>query len=139
MRSYTVFFVNFALIFHHFILLDLKQDLNQLIIEGIQERKGRRIVHIDLSDVPDSAAADFFVCEGTSATHVASIADSVRDYLLEKDHIKPYNYDGYETSRWIVLDYGSALVHIFVPDERHRYNLEELWSDGKITEIPDLD
>ena len=117
----------------------LKQELNQLIIEGIQERKGRRIVHIDLSEVADSAAADFFVCEGTSATHVASIADSVRDYLLEKDHVKPYNYDGYETSRWIVLDYGSALVHIFVPDERERYNLEELWSDGKITEIPDLD
>ncbi len=116
-----------------------EKDLNTLIIEGIQERKGRKIVHIDLKEVADSAAADFFVCEGTSATHVASIADSVRDYLLENGRIKPYNYDGYETSRWIVLDYGSALVHIFVPDERQRYNLEELWSDGKITEIPDLD
>ncbi|MBD5282401.1 MAG: ribosome silencing factor [Bacteroides sp.] len=120
-------------------MFDLEKDLNQLIIEGIQERKGRGIVHIDLKDVADSAAADFFVCEGTSATHVASIADSVRDYLLENGRIKPYNYDGYETSRWIVLDYGSALVHIFVPEERQRYNLEELWSDGKITEIPDLD
>ncbi len=51
----------------------------------------------------------------------------------------PYNYDGYRNSSWIVVDYGSALVHIFMPDERRRYNLEELWSDGLITEIPDID
>lgn len=113
--------------------------LNKLIIEGIQELKGRKIVHIDLSDVQDSAASDFFICEGTSAMHVASIADSVREYLLDKARIKPYNYDGYETSRWIVIDYGSALVHVFVPDERKRYDLEDLWSDGRQTIIPDLD
>lgn len=110
-----------------------------LIIAGIQERKGRKIVHIDLTDIESSPAPDFFVCEGTSATHVSAIADSVRDYLFEHGRIKPYNYDGYANSQWIVLDYGTALVHIFVPDERRRYNLEELWSDGIITEITDLD
>lgn len=114
-------------------------SLSELIIAGIQERKGRKITHIDLSEIESSAAADFFVCEGTSATQVAAIADSVRDYLLEHARIKPYNYDGYANSRWIVIDYGSALVHVFLPEERERYNLEELWSDGKITEIPDLD
>lgn len=113
--------------------------LADLIVAGIQERKGRKITHIDLSGIESSPAMDFFVCEGTSATHVAAVADSVRDYLLEQAGIKPYNYDGYGTSQWIVLDYGSALVHIFVPDERRRYNLEELWSDGVINEIPDLD
>lgn len=117
----------------------MKEDLNQLIIAGIQELKGRRIVHIDLSRVPDSPAQDFFVCEGNSSTHVASIADSVREYLLEHGRIKPYNYDGYENSKWIVIDYGSALVHVFTREERDRYRLEDLWSDGKITEIPDLD
>ncbi len=114
-------------------------SLAELIVAGIQERKGRKITHIDLSGIESSPAMDFFVCEGTSATHVAAVADSVRDYLLEQAGIKPYNYDGYATSQWIVLDYGSALVHIFVPDERRRYNLEELWSDGVINEIPDLD
>lgn len=110
-----------------------------LIIAGIQERKGRHITHINLEAIESSPAPDFIVCEGTSATHVAAIADSVRDYLLDHGHIKPYNYDGYAQAQWIVLDYGSALVHIFLPDERLRYNLEELWSDGEITEIPDLD
>lgn len=138
----VIFFAYFctALLYYHRILK--KQNVTpiaELIIAGIQERKGRKITHIDLSAIESSPAMDFFVCEGTSATHVSAIADSVRDYLLEHGRIKPYNYDGYGSSQWIVLDYGSALVHIFLPDVRERYNLEELWSDGKITEIPDLD
>lgn len=70
---------------------------------------------------------------------VAAIADSVRDYLLEHAKIKPYNYDGYTNSEWIVIDYGTILVHIFIPEARRRYNLEELWSDAVISEVPDLD
>lgn len=114
-------------------------DIVKLITEGIQDRKGRGITHIDLSGINTAAVHDMIVCEGTSKMHVSAIADSVRDYLLEHGRIKPYNYDGYENSQWIVLDYGSALVHIFIPEERERYRLEELWSDGKMTEIPDLD
>lgn len=113
--------------------------MTDLIVQGIQERKGRSITHIDLSNIESGAASDFIVCEGTSTTHVAAIADCVRDYMLEHYGLKPYNYDGYGASSWIVIDYGSALVHVFMPDERRRYNLEELWSDGIITEIPDLD
>ena len=70
---------------------------------------------------------------------VGAIADSVREYVQEKSSVKPYNYDGYANSEWIVIDYGDILVHIFIPEARHRYNLEELWSDAVITEIPDLD
>lgn len=114
-------------------------DVAGLIIEGIQDRKGRGIVHIDLSDNEQAATSDFIICEGSSTMHVSAIADSVRDYLLEHAGIKPYNYDGYQNSQWIVLDYGSTLVHIFLSSERQRYNLEELWSDAPSTVIPDLD
>ena len=114
-------------------------DVAGLIIEGIQDRKGRGIVHIDLSDNEQAATSDFIICEGASTMHVSAIADSVRDYLLEHAGIKPYNNDGYQNSQWIVLDYGSTLVHIFLPSERQRYNLEELWSDAPSTVIPDLD
>ncbi|MDE7443031.1 MAG: ribosome silencing factor [Muribaculaceae bacterium] len=114
-------------------------DIEKLIIEGIQERKGRNITCIDLSDIESAATNGFIICEGTSTMHVSSIADSIREYLLEQARIKPYNYDGYQNSQWIVLDYGSIMVHVFVPDERQRYNLEELWNDGKVTEIPNLD
>lgn len=117
----------------------LKIDLASLIIEGIQERKGRNIVHIDLSGIESAAASDFIICEGSSTMQVSAIADSVRDYLLEHEGVKPYNYDGYQNSQWIVIDYGHTLVHVFIPSERQRYNLEDLWSDAPTRLIPDLD
>ena len=70
---------------------------------------------------------------------MASIADSVRDYLLDNYGVKPYNYDGYRNAQWIVIDYGDTLVHVFTRETRQLYNLEELWADAPITEIPDLD
>ncbi len=119
--------------------MDKTKDIIQLIIEGIQERKGRHITCIDLSKVADTGASDFVICEGSSTMQVSAIADSIREYLFDHAGIKPYNYDGYRNSQWIVIDYGDVMVHVFLPDERLRYNLEELWSDGKITEVPDLD
>ena len=70
---------------------------------------------------------------------VSAIADSIREYLQKNAGVKPYNYDGYQNSQWIVIDYGNTLVHVFQPDVRQHYNLEELWSDAPSTEIPDLD
>lgn len=115
------------------------EELTRLIIEGIQERKGKSITRINLSGIETSAASNFIICEGTSNMQVSAIADSVREYLFDKAGVKPYNYDGYTNSQWIVIDYGDIFVHVFIPAERHRYNLEELWNDAEITEIPDLD
>lgn len=114
-------------------------DITQLIIEGIQERKGKGISIVDLSHIESAATERFIICEGNSTMQVSAIADSIREYLLEHARIKPYNYDGYQNSQWIVIDYGHTLVHVFIPEYRTLYNLEELWSDAKITEIPDLD
>lgn len=114
-------------------------DLQHLIIEGIQERKGRGITIVDMSHIESAATPKFVIAQGSSPTHVSAIADSVRDYVLEHGGIKPYNYDGYTNSEWIVIDYGDTLVHIFLPEARLRYNLEDLWSDACITVIPDLD
>lgn len=115
-----------------------KINLIDLITEGIRDRKGRNITHIDLSNIESSGANHFIICEGTSSMQVSAIADSVREYLLNNADIKPYNYDGYRNSQWIVIDYGDVFVHIFLPEVRQRYNLEELWNDAKITSIPDL-
>lgn len=114
-------------------------DLNSLIIEGIQERKGRGIAVVDLSEIESAPTREFIICQGNSSQQVASIADSVRDYLLDNHGIKPYNYDGYRNAQWIVIDYGETLVHVFTRETRQLYNLEELWADAPITLIPDLD
>lgn len=113
--------------------------LIQTIIEGIQERKGRGVTIVDMSAIEDAATSKFVIAEGTSKMQVSAVADSVREYVQEHTGIKPYNYDGYTNSEWIVIDYGHILVHIFVPEARQRYNLEELWADALITDVPDLD
>lgn len=115
------------------------KSLDEKLVEAIQERKGRSIKILNLSSIENAGVGSFIICQGTSTTHVASIADSVREYMQEKYGVKPFNYDGYKTSQWIVLDYGSSLVHVFTPEWRMLYNLEELWSDSDITDIPDLD
>lgn len=114
-------------------------SLRPMIIEGIQERKGRAIAVVDLSEIESAPVSEFIICQGNSSQQVAAIADSVRDYLLDNYGIKPYNYDGYRNAQWIVIDYGNTLVHVFTRETRQLYNLEELWADAPITEIPDLD
>ena len=119
----------------------MKEDpnLKQLIIEGIQDRKGRKISIVDMEHIEDAPTPLFIIAQGTSSMQVSAIADSVREYVQEKSSIKPYNYDGYTNSEWIVIDYGHILVHVFLPETRERYNLEELWADAYITTLPDLD
>lgn len=116
-----------------------EKDLITAIIEGIQERKGRDIVHVDLHKLDVSSAQDFVICSGTSTSQVAAIADSVREYVQETTGVKPFNYDGYANAQWIVLDYGGIYVHVFLPEYRQYYRLEELWGDAELTQIANLD
>lgn len=114
-------------------------ELLKLIVEGIQERKGKSITHVDLTGLEYVSTEHFIICSGSSTMQVSAIADSVREYVQEKSGVKPFNYDGYRNSQWIVIDYGSIYVHVFLPEFREYYNLEQLWSDAAINEIPDLD
>ena len=109
------------------------------IIEGIQERKGKDIKIVDLRGIEYATASGFVICSGTSTMHVTSVADCIREYVEEKTGIKPYAYDGYTNSQWIVLDYGTIYVHVFMPEFRELYNLEQLWNDAEITSEPDID
>lgn len=113
--------------------------LQQLIIEGIQERKGRGITVVDLSHLESASARKFIIAEGTSRQQVSAIAESVGDYVRINGNEKPFNADGADGDEWIVLDYGDIWVHVFTREARMFYNLEDLWNDARITEIPDLD
>jgi ribosome-associated protein len=115
------------------------EELIQAIIEGIQEKKGKDITCVDLSSIEYAATQGFVIATGSSNMQVDAVADNVREYVEKKLDIKPYNYDGYQNSQWIVIDYGTIYVHIFLPEFRERYNLEHLWNDAVIKNIPDLD
>lgn len=116
------------------------KQLYELIIDAIRDRKGHGITLVDLSEIPGASAQAFIIAEGNSNTQVGAIAEHLRDRLLEDARLKPYNSDGENSkSEWIVLDYGDVWVHIFMPEARRRYNLEELWSDATISQYQDLD
>ncbi|MBQ0114478.1 MAG: ribosome silencing factor [Bacteroidales bacterium] len=115
------------------------ENLVKAIVEGIQEKKGKSIVCVDLSGIEYAAAQGFVLCTGNSSMQVDAIADSIREYVEEHTGIRPFNYDGYQNSEWIVIDYGTVYAHVFLPEVKDRYKLEELWSDAKITDIPDID
>ena len=108
------------------------------IVEGIQDVKGLKITKVDMSHIDNYVFKNFVICEGRSNTHVASIADSIKDYVREQIKVKPDFVDGYDNAQWIAMDYGEVVVHVFQPEVRSFYNLEGLWEDAKTEEIPDL-
>lgn len=112
--------------------------LIQAIIEGAQEKKAHQIVHVDMSEIESASTEDFVICTGNSTMQVDAVADSVREYVEQKLGIRPFNYDGYQNSQWIVIDYGDVYVHVFLPEFRECYRLEELWADAVVHEIEDI-
>ena len=109
------------------------------IIEGIQEKKGKGIVVVDMMGLGNSVCDYFVICQGNSPNQVSAITDSVAEMVRVNCGKKPYAIDGLRNSQWVAMDYGDILVHIFLPDVRTFYDIEHLWADAKTTEIPDLD
>ena len=108
-------------------------------ILGIQDNKGYDISVLDLRGV-DGACADFYViCQGNSTTQVDSIAESVWDKVHELVGEKPLHYEGRANAQWILLDYHEMIVHVMLREAREFYDIENLWSDGKRTDIPNID
>ena len=115
------------------------EELVKRIAEGIQEKKGRDIVVADLADTDNIVCKYFVICEGNTPTQVSAIADSVSDYVRIHAGVKPTTVEGLRNARWVVMDYSDVLVHIFVPEDRVFYNLENLWADARLNMIPNLD
>jgi iojap-like ribosome-associated protein len=113
--------------------------LVQKIVEGIQEKKGYKIVVADLTKIGDTLCKYFVVCQGNSPSHVSAITDGIREFVKKNTEIKPIGTDGLNNCEWVAMDYSDVMVHIFLPDIREYYNLEHLWADAKLTAIPDLD
>ena len=113
------------------------QETARYICEALLERKGKEIDVLHVEHLT-SLTEYFVICTATSTTQVKALADSV-EYHLEYDHdITPHHIEGFESSTWILLDYGSVLVHVFVPEARKFYNLENLWKDGTPISLKEL-
>ncbi len=110
-------------------------ELTALIVNGIQEKKGENIVTLDLRGL-DGAVTDYYVvCEATSTTQVGAIADSIENEVRKACGEKPWHVEGTENLEWVLLDYVNVVAHVFQPDKREFFSIEELWADAKIKEI----
>ncbi len=115
------------------------EELNDLIIDSIQDIKGKNIIKMDLRHLEDAPSDFFIICEGESTVQVKSIADNVYMRLKNEANNLAAHFEGADTSQWVLVDYFNTVLHVFHPEAREFYQLEELWSDGIITEYENLD
>lgn len=100
------------------------------VARAAEDKKARDVVVLDLYDI--SVVCDYFViCSGNSSTQVKAIAENIED-RLEEEGIRVLRIEGKQDARWILLDYGSVVVHVFQEADRAFYNLEHLWGDAKV-------
>jgi len=114
------------------------EQIVKKIVEGIQERKGKEIVVVDMNRLKEAPCSYFVICEGDSNVHVNAVAMSVKEYVQEKIQVKPYASDGFENAEWIAMDYGQIIVHVFQRHTRKYYDIEHLWADADLQKIENL-
>lgn len=114
-------------------------QLVESITKGIQEKKGQHIVVADLKSIEGAICRYFVICQGNSPSQVEAITESIGEMARKELGEKPATVAGLENAQWVAMDYGDVLVHVFQPDVRAYYDLEHLWDDAALTEIPDLD
>lgn len=106
--------------------------INDLIIDSIQDIKGKKIAILDMRNISGSSSDFFIICEGDSTVQVSSIANNIYKRMKLENNSLPISYEGKANNTWILLDYFNTVVHVFHRDTRKFYNLESLWNDAEI-------
>ena len=104
------------------------------IIHAIQEKKGEKIVSLDLKKISEAVSDFFIICEASNNIQLKAIADSVEMEVKKKCGELPYKHEGRQGEQWILIDYVNAVVHVMLPAPRKFYRLEEMWSDASAME-----
>lgn len=105
-------------------------ELAHTIVNSLEDKKGEDILLLDIKDV--ASFTDYFVlCTGTSDRMLNALAEAAVESARVQHH-KKGRKQGEPREGWMVVDYGDVVVHLFSPDQRKYYDLEELWSDGKV-------
>ena len=102
------------------------------IVDLALEKKAIDIISLDLREL--SSVSDYYlICSADSEPQVKAISDNIKNNTV----IKPFHLEGYEQFRWVLLDYGEIMVHIFRTKDREYYKLEKLWADAKLLKYSD--
>ncbi|UOQ86082.1 ribosome silencing factor [Gracilibacillus salinarum] len=112
--------------------MDSKQLADQ-VAKACDDKRAEDIVIMDMKNV--SLIADYFlICQGTNERQVQAIAREVKDFAQEEE-IEVKRLEGFDQARWVLVDLGDVVCHIFHRDERQYYNLEKLWGDAPQLEV----
>jgi len=104
--------------------------LAKLAVEAADGKKALDITVLNIGEV--SEVADYFIiCSSRSTVHARAIADAIEEKLQEHGASQPRR-EGFKTAQWILLDYGSVVIHVFQEEQRYFYNLEHLWGDAQV-------
>ncbi|MGB4775593.1 MAG: ribosome silencing factor [Daejeonella sp.] len=106
-------------------------SISEIVVHGIQEKKGSEIVRLDLRNIHSSVADYFVICHAESANQVKAIASSVEEEVYKTLKQLPWMREGLQHGEWILLDYINVVVHIFKTDKRQYYGIEDLWGDAE--------
>lgn len=113
------------------------QENAKYVCEALLEKKAREIRVLHVEHVT-TLAEYFVICSAASVTQVKALADNV-EWRLKNDHGQmPHHTEGFESAQWILLDYGSVLVHVFMPEAREFYKLENMWKDATSVTLAEL-
>ena len=104
------------------------------IIHAILEKKGERMVSLDLRKIPEAVADFFIICQASNTTQLRAIADFIETDVKEKCLEAAYKHEGRQGQQWILIDYVNVVVHVMLPEPRKFYQLEEMWSDAHLME-----
>ena len=107
-------------------------ELNDLVVDLIQDKKGNEIVSLDLRQVTEAITDFFVICHAASTTQVRAILDHLEVEVKNQVGIKPFHLEGRSNGEWCLIDFGDVIVHIFQQEKREFYQLEELWSDAVV-------
>lgn len=104
------------------------KEIAQKIAAAANEKKEKDILLLNMEGL--SPVTDFYVvCSAGNSTLVKAIADNIEDKMAEAG-VHPTHKEGYADARWVLLDYGDVVAHVFLEEERDFYNLEQLWADA---------
>lgn len=109
------------------------EALLSLVVNAAEDKKAHDVIALNLKEI--SLVADYFViCSGNSDTQVQAIASEIRKQAEQKG-VRIRGIEGMDTARWVLIDMGDVVAHIFHREEREFYSIERLWSDAKVVEF----
>ncbi len=116
--------------------IEISKNMAKMAVEALDDRKGEDVHVIDISEI--STLADYFIiASGTNINQVQALADNVQE-VLGRAGFDTKNVEGYESGKWILLDFGDIIVHVFDSENRLFYDLERIWRDGKLIDSSTL-